>query len=166
MGNRMYRNLGHIKSNPWVGLLLLRFDGKLFDGAARLYVNGCTEIDESEEAFTEHPDAKSLVRVVAHHIFTNCPRYVQKMVFEERSVYIPARVTRHRTPLGNQSRLSRTSSRRSVSVKARCGLAASGRGRQRGRRDLRSRKRSGRQRGAGGTIYPSTTDDGSIRIRP
>lgn len=88
-GNRMYRSLGNIRSNPRVGLLFLRFDGRLFDGAARLRVNGCAEIDESEEALAGRPGAKRLVRVVADHIFTNCPRYIPKMAFEESSVYTP-----------------------------------------------------------------------------
>ena len=56
---------------------------------------------------------------MADHIFTNCPRYIPKMVFEESSVYTrPARGTRRRTPPGNQDRLLKTSSRRSESVQA------------------------------------------------
>jgi predicted pyridoxine 5'-phosphate oxidase superfamily flavin-nucleotide-binding protein len=95
-GNRMYRSLGNIAVNPRVGLLFIRFDGKLFDGAARLHINGRAEIDESEAAVAEQHGAKRLVRVTADHIFTNCPRYIPKMAFQERSIYTPRKG--HRPP--------------------------------------------------------------------
>ncbi|NKB56506.1 MAG: pyridoxamine 5'-phosphate oxidase family protein [Alphaproteobacteria bacterium] len=88
-GNRMYRSLGNILRNEWVGLLFISFDGTLFDGSARLRVNGRAEIDESEEAVAGLPGAKRLIRVVAEHIFPNCPRYIPKMQVEEPSVYSP-----------------------------------------------------------------------------
>ena len=45
-GNRMYRSLGNVMQNARVGLLFIRFDGTLLDGAARLRVNGRAEIDD------------------------------------------------------------------------------------------------------------------------
>ena len=88
-GNRMYRSLGNIARNPRVGLLFVRFDGKLFNKALRLRINGCAEIDESAEAIADLPGAKRLIRVTADHIFTNCPRYIPKLSTEEPSVYVP-----------------------------------------------------------------------------
>jgi predicted pyridoxine 5'-phosphate oxidase superfamily flavin-nucleotide-binding protein len=88
-GNRMYRSLGNVARHARVGLLFLHFDGKLFDGAARLRINGRAEIDESEKAIAGLPGAKRLVRVNVDHIFTNCPRYIPKLTFQERSIYAP-----------------------------------------------------------------------------
>src|SRR5678816_4439402 len=88
-GNRMYRSLGNILRNPRVGLLFIRFDGKLFNNAGRLRISGCAEIDESAAAVAGLPGAKRLVRVTAEHIFTNCPRYIPKLSLEETSVYVP-----------------------------------------------------------------------------
>src|SRR5262245_14937362 len=88
-GNRMYRSLGNIVRNPRVGLLFIRMDGKLFNNAARLRINGRAQIDESEDAIAGISGAKRLVRVTADHIFTNCPRYIPKCSFEEPSIYVP-----------------------------------------------------------------------------
>jgi predicted pyridoxine 5'-phosphate oxidase superfamily flavin-nucleotide-binding protein len=88
-GNRMYRSLGNIVRNPRVGLLFVRLDGKLFNNAGRLRINGQAEIDESAEAIAGLPGAKRLIRVTAEHIFTNWPRYIPKLSLEEPSVYVP-----------------------------------------------------------------------------
>ena len=88
-GNRMYRSLGNIACNARVGLLFIRMDGKLYNNAARLRINGRAEIDESEAAIAGIPGAKRLVRVTADHIFTNCPRYIPKLSLEAPSVYVP-----------------------------------------------------------------------------
>lgn len=88
-GNRMYRSLGNMAENPRVGLLFVRFDGTLVDGAARLRVNGRAEIDDSPDAAAAFHGAKRVVRVTADHIFTNCPRYLPTMEFREGSVFSP-----------------------------------------------------------------------------
>ncbi len=88
-GNRMYRSLGNITANSRVGLLFIRFDGKLFNGAGRLRINGLAEFDDSPEAICDLPGAKRLIRVTAEHIFSNCPRYIPRMAMEEASVYTP-----------------------------------------------------------------------------
>jgi uncharacterized protein len=88
-GNRMYRSLGNIACNARVGLLFIRMDGKLYNNAARLRVNGLATIDESAAAIAGIPGAKRLVRVTADHIFGNCPRYIPKLSLEEPSVYVP-----------------------------------------------------------------------------
>ena len=69
-GNRMYRSLGNITRSSRVGLLFISFDGTLFNGAARLRINGRAEINESDGPITDAPGAKRWVRVVADHIFT------------------------------------------------------------------------------------------------
>lgn len=88
-GNRMYRSLGNVARNARVGLLFVRFDGRLFNKAGRLRISGHAEIDESAEAIAGLPGAKRLVRVTAQHIFTNCPRYIPKLATETPSVYLP-----------------------------------------------------------------------------
>lgn len=88
-GNRMYRSLGNVARNARVGLLFIRFDGTLIDGSARLRINGRAEIDESEQAVAGLHGGKRLVRVIADHIFTNCPRYIPKMDLQENSIYTP-----------------------------------------------------------------------------
>ncbi len=88
-GNRMYRSLGNILRNPRIGILFIRFDGKTFNNARRLRVNGMAEIDESEEAIARIHGAKRIIRVTAPHIFTNCPRYIPKHSQEEESEFIP-----------------------------------------------------------------------------
>lgn len=88
-GNRMYRSLGNILKSPRVGLLFICFDDRRFNAASRLRVNGTAEIDETPEAIGGIPGAKRLIRVTAEHIFTNCPRYIPKLGFEQTSVYVP-----------------------------------------------------------------------------
>ena len=88
-GNRMYRSLGNISRSPKVGLLFIRFDGKLFNKAARLRINGQAEVDDSPDAIAGLPGAKRLVRVTADYIYSNCPRYIPNLVAGEPSVHVP-----------------------------------------------------------------------------
>lgn len=44
---------------------------------------------ESDEAIAGLHGAMRLVRVTADHIFSNCPRYIPRMILQERSVYTP-----------------------------------------------------------------------------
>ena len=88
-GNRMYRSLGNIIRNPRLGLLFIRFDGTRFDGSARLRVNGKAVLDESDAACKGIPGAKRIIRMMAEHIFTNCPRYIPTMASEGASVFTP-----------------------------------------------------------------------------
>lgn len=90
-GNRMYRSLGNIILNPRVGLLFVCLDGRLFNKAARLRINGRAEIDDSSEAIVGIPGAKRFIRVVADYIFTNCPRYIPELTIQENSIYTPRR---------------------------------------------------------------------------
>lgn len=88
-GNRMYRSLGNVSVNPRVGVLFINMEGKLFNNAGRLRINGHAEVDESPEAIAGMPGAKRLIKVTAEHIFSNCPRYIPKLQQQEASIYTP-----------------------------------------------------------------------------
>ena len=88
-GNRMYRSLGNIRSNPRVGLLFIYFDGTRYNNAARLRINGLAEVDDSDDAQKLFVGAQRVIRVTAEHIFSNCPRYIPNLTFEEASPFIP-----------------------------------------------------------------------------
>ena len=88
-GNRMYRSLGNVSVSPRVGVLFINMEGKLFNNAGRLRINGHAEVDESPEAIAGMPGAKRLIKVTAEHIFSNCPRYIPKLQQQEASIYTP-----------------------------------------------------------------------------
>ena len=84
-GNGMFKSLGNLRSNPRVGLLFLNFEKP-----QRLRVNGTANVSTEDPLLSLVPGAQAIVRVQAHHIFPNCPRYVHRMQFVERSPYVPA----------------------------------------------------------------------------
>ena len=65
------------------------FDGKTFNNAGRLRINGHAQIDDRPEAIEGLPGAKRMIRVRAEYIYTNCPRYIPKLATEKSSVYSP-----------------------------------------------------------------------------
>src|ERR1700751_426906 len=71
----MYRTLGNIQSNPNIGLLFVRFDGK----SSRTRLRGKATIDDSAETLGRHHGAKLVVRVKCE-IFPNCPRYIPDLI--------------------------------------------------------------------------------------
>jgi predicted pyridoxine 5'-phosphate oxidase superfamily flavin-nucleotide-binding protein len=81
-GNGMFRSLGNIRSNPWVGLLFVTFD----DDPKKLRING--------RASFEHANATKpteiTVTVAIENIFPNCPRYLPDLRTAGQSVYNPA----------------------------------------------------------------------------
>ena len=83
-GNGMFKSLGNIRANPAVGLLFLSFDEP-----SRLRVNGTAAVSSDDPALTLFIGAQLLVRVTAHHIFPNCPRYIPRMQMLEPSPYVP-----------------------------------------------------------------------------
>jgi hypothetical protein len=83
-GNGMFRSLGNIRSNPWVGLLFIRFAPP-----ARLRVNGRAEVVTDDPLLTELPGAQRLVRVRVGRVFPNCPRYIHTMALDSLSEYAP-----------------------------------------------------------------------------
>ncbi len=83
-GNGMFLSLGNLSANPSVGLLFIDFEGQ-----KRLRLSGRASIDEAASLLAEYERAQCIVRVVATHVFPNCPRYIHKMALVERSIYAP-----------------------------------------------------------------------------
>ena len=83
-GNGMFKSLGNIRANPAVGLLFLSFEEP-----KRLRVNGMASVSADDAAMSLFPGAQLVVRVTAHHIFPNCPRYIHKRTLVERSRFVP-----------------------------------------------------------------------------
>ncbi len=80
-GNGMFRSLGNVRVNPCVALLFLDFEQP-----RRLRVLGKASITEDVAGFD---GAQLVVRVEAHTIFPNCPRYIHRMQLVETSVFAP-----------------------------------------------------------------------------
>ncbi len=83
-GNGMYRSLGNILVNPYVGLLFIDFEN-----ARRIRVNGKAQVSADDPLRAEYPGSVFIIRVKAERIFPNCPRYIHKMQLVEYSVYAP-----------------------------------------------------------------------------
>jgi predicted pyridoxine 5'-phosphate oxidase superfamily flavin-nucleotide-binding protein len=84
-GNGMFKSLGNLRANPRVGLLFLSFEKP-----KRLRVNGTATLSTEDPLLPLVPGAQAIVRVQAHHIFPNCPRYIHRMQLVEASPYVPA----------------------------------------------------------------------------
>jgi predicted pyridoxine 5'-phosphate oxidase superfamily flavin-nucleotide-binding protein len=84
-GNGMFKSLGNIQVNPHVGLLFITLD----DTPRRLRVNGQATLNIDDPQMADFAGAQLLVRVVAEHIFPNCPRYIPNLKTGEDSRYIP-----------------------------------------------------------------------------
>jgi predicted pyridoxine 5'-phosphate oxidase superfamily flavin-nucleotide-binding protein len=83
-GNGMFLSIGNIATNPNVGLLFIDFEKP-----KRLRVNGTASIARDDALMQHTVGAQLIVRVKAHAIFPNCPRYVPKMQMVEPSIYAP-----------------------------------------------------------------------------
>lgn len=84
-GNGMFRSLGNISENQYVGMLFLEFSGE----RRKLRINGMASIINSNNLLHRYVGAKQLVKVKALDIFPNCPRYLPKLLIDEPSVYVP-----------------------------------------------------------------------------
>jgi predicted pyridoxine 5'-phosphate oxidase superfamily flavin-nucleotide-binding protein len=75
-GNRMYKSLGNIVTNPNVGLLFMKFGAEEGQGELylRLRVNGKASVHDEHPEIASYPGAQRIVQVDATHIFPNCPR--------------------------------------------------------------------------------------------
>jgi predicted pyridoxine 5'-phosphate oxidase superfamily flavin-nucleotide-binding protein len=85
-GNGMYLSMGNLLVNPNVGMLFIDFTG---DPPSRLRLNGTASIDEHDPLVAEWEGAQFVVRVRAHEVFPNCPRYIHRMQLVERSRFVP-----------------------------------------------------------------------------
>jgi predicted pyridoxine 5'-phosphate oxidase superfamily flavin-nucleotide-binding protein len=84
-GNGMFRSLGNLAVNPYVALLFIAMHG----APRRLRVNGSARISSNDPLIGQTIGAQMIVRVEAHAIFPNCPRYIPSMQLVEPSVYTP-----------------------------------------------------------------------------
>ena len=85
-GNGMYLSTGNVLHNPNVGLLFIDFEGQ-----KRLRLNGEASIDEQDTLLSTYTEAQFVVRVRVTEVFPNCPRYIHRMHFVERSCFVPER---------------------------------------------------------------------------
>ena len=85
-GNGMYLSLGNLRLNPHVGLLFIDFYAA---PPRRLRLNGIAHVEPEDPLLARYPGAQFIVRVRAHQLFPNCPRYIHRMQRVERSEYVP-----------------------------------------------------------------------------
>ena len=83
-GNGMFLSMGNVLENPWVGLLFIDFEEQ-----RRMRVEGTATLDFDPPASAHHPGAQFLVRVQAHRIYPNCPRYIHQYQRVQRSPFTP-----------------------------------------------------------------------------
>lgn len=84
-GNGMFKSLGNIVVNPFVGLLFMRFG----EAPKRLRVNGRATVSIGDPLLGEFLGAQAIIRVTPVDIFPNCPRYIPDPANAKPSPYIP-----------------------------------------------------------------------------
>ena len=84
-GNGMFKSLGNLRVNPQVGLLFIAMHGK----PQRLRVNGTATVRRDDPLLSSTIGAQLIVRVKAHAIFPNCPRYIPELALVAPSRYAP-----------------------------------------------------------------------------
>jgi predicted pyridoxine 5'-phosphate oxidase superfamily flavin-nucleotide-binding protein len=84
-GNGMFRSLGNIMSNPYVGMLFLELDGE----RRKLRINGIASVTDDPQLLEQIPGAQLAVRITVLDIFPNCPRYVPEIEVHKLSIYSP-----------------------------------------------------------------------------
>ena len=84
-GNGMFKSLGNVLVNPYIGILFIAMHGK----PQRLRVNGRATVRDEDSLLGETAGAQLIVRVAVRAIFPNCPRYIPTMQLTEPSIYAP-----------------------------------------------------------------------------
>ncbi|HEX2801427.1 MAG TPA: pyridoxamine 5'-phosphate oxidase family protein [Phenylobacterium sp.] len=84
-GNGMFKSLGNIAANPWVGLLFIAMG----EQPRRLRVNGTARIVRDGPEMRAIPGAQLLIEVTPVDIFPNCPRYIPHTEMLQSSEYLP-----------------------------------------------------------------------------
>lgn len=84
-GNGMFKSLGNVLANPWVGLLFIDMGEK----PRRLRINGEASVSRDDPLMQKFAGAQMLVRVRARAIFPNCPRYIVTPGTSDPSAYAP-----------------------------------------------------------------------------
>lgn len=85
-GNGMFRSLGNVSVNPWIGMLFIAMG----ETPRRLRVNGRAEVRFDDPAMARFRGAQALIAVTPEHIFPNCPRYIPDLANGVASKYAPA----------------------------------------------------------------------------
>jgi uncharacterized protein len=85
-GNGMFKSLGNVLVNPYVGLLFIAMHGS----PRRLRVNGTASLSDNSPLLSHTVGAQLIVQVKARAIFPNCPRYIPELALTAASVYVPA----------------------------------------------------------------------------
>lgn len=83
-GNGMFKSLGNILVNPYVGILFIDFESP-----KRLRLNGKATVSMTDELLSSYAGAQAIIRVEPEAIFPNCPRYIHKAQSLEPSEYVP-----------------------------------------------------------------------------
>lgn len=83
-GNGMYLSMGNVDATRRVGLLFIDFERQ-----RRMRVDGTAELRHEDPLLAGYPEAQFVVRVHAERIYPNCPRYIHKYQFVERSAFVP-----------------------------------------------------------------------------
>src|SRR6202048_28836 len=83
-GNGMFKSLGNLLVNPNVGLLFIDMQKP-----RRLRINGTATVSRDDPLIAQTVGAQMIVRVNAHAIFPNCPRYIPQLTLAEPSIYAP-----------------------------------------------------------------------------
>jgi uncharacterized protein len=83
-GNGMFLSLGNVEQNAHVAILFVDFERP-----SRLRLNGRASVRVDDPLLGEWPGAQAVVRVAVDRVFPNCPRYVHRMVRDERSPFVP-----------------------------------------------------------------------------
>ena len=84
-GNGMFKSLGNLTVNPHAGLLFIAMHGT----PKRLRINGTAAVSRDDPLLAQTVGAQLMVRVTAHAIFPNCPRYIPAMTLVDPSIYVP-----------------------------------------------------------------------------
>ena len=88
-GNGMFKSLGNIRSNPFVGMLFITMD----EAPKRLRVNGRASVSLDDPLLSTFAGAQAIVRVTPDHVFPNCPRYIPDLKAGTVSIYLPKEKT-------------------------------------------------------------------------
>jgi predicted pyridoxine 5'-phosphate oxidase superfamily flavin-nucleotide-binding protein len=83
-GNGMFRSVGNLVVNPYVGMLFIDFESP-----RRLRINGEARVHVEHEGLGTFPGADALVEVAVRAVFPNCPRYIHRLERREASPYVP-----------------------------------------------------------------------------
>lgn len=97
-GNGMYLSMGNLAETHAVGLLFIDFESQ-----RRMRVDGVAQLCMEDPLNDLYPEAQFIVRVEARRIYPNCPRYIHKYQFVERSSFVPRRESQTPVPAWKQA---------------------------------------------------------------